>query len=105
MPIDTPATLTALPISFTPLVPFDALTKVRRDILQSVVVAMPPHYLPTDPSAHLFQPPIQIVVLGIEEKQVELGIHCDSFLHLQQGPPPNSFWVEHWQRDNARKGS
>jgi len=98
MTTEQSTTNNTLPISFTPLVAFDGFTKVQRKVLQSVVMAMPPQYLPTDPSAQLFQPPIQVVVLGIKDEQVELGIYYNDFLQLQQGPPPNAQWVERWKQ-------
>ena len=92
-----------LPESDYPLVPFNTLCRVRCKTLQSVAVAMPPQYLPTDPSAHLFQPPIQVVVLAISDKQVELGIYADEFLHIQQGQLPTANWVTDWQQGKTKK--
>ena len=98
MATHNPTIVKLLPVSNQPLVAFDSLTRVRRKVLQSVAVTMPPQHLPTDPSAHLFQPPIQVVVLGIDDKQVELGVYADPFLMLQQGPPPDRQWIEHWKK-------
>ncbi len=95
--------VTLRPLSSQPLVHFDAFTRVRHKVLQSTVIAMPPQHLPTDPSAPLFQPPIQIVVLGIDSEEVELGVYANEFLQLQQGPSPDRQWRERWQQ--ARLGS
>ncbi|MBL4826716.1 MAG: hypothetical protein JKY66_03220 [Spongiibacteraceae bacterium] len=96
------AGLSVLPRSSHPLVAIESLTISRHSALESLVITMPPQYLPTDPSAHLFQPPIQVVVLEVDRKQVTLGVYADSFLQLQQGPPPTPQWLEHWHQSRSR---
>jgi hypothetical protein len=70
---------------------------LRRKVLESLVIDIPPQQLPSDPSAYLFRPPIHLVVLSIEVEQVKLGVYADPFLTFQQGPPPNAAWRQRWQ--------
>lgn len=86
--------LKSLPISTQPLMDYNNLYTLNQKRLESVFLAPPPDWKAYGPGGDLFQHPIQIVVLGVQGDEVNLGIYAHPSLTLAQGPTPDEQWAE-----------
>lgn len=88
-----------LPVSTKPLMDFENLKITSWKVLESLEISSPSGSTVYGPDGDLFEHPIQVVVLGIDDDRIDLGFYGHPSLIFKQGASPTHSWRKSWSND------
>lgn len=88
-----------LPVSNRPLMDYENLKTINRKVFESLEISSASGSTVDGPDGDLFEHPIQVVVLGIDDDRVRLGFYGHPSLIFKHGSPPNRPWRKAWGND------